>query len=322
MLTLRFVHVVVWMFSFGIFFPGAGVVCGQDYPNKPIRMVTAGIGGGTDFAARIVAQGLTASLGQQVIVDNRPAIFQGAWLRSAPPDGYSIMTGGESQWQVTLLQEMPYDVLRDFSPIVWIGNSPNVLVVHPSVPVKSVKELVDLAKAKPGELNYASSSPGGSAHLAAELFVSLTGVKLVRIAHKSGGDAIISLLGGQGVHLGFISISSVVPQIKAGRLRALGVTSAKPSAAFPGLPTVAETVPGYTSGGQTALFAPQKTPAAIIGRLNRETVRFLNTAEIKEKFANFGVDVVASSPEELRAFIKSDIATWSKVIKNAGIKLE
>lgn len=320
--THRFVRSIASMCACGALLAGPRNVSAQDYPYKPIRMVTAGVGGGTDFAARIVAQGLTAGLGQQVIVDNRPAIFQGTWLKSAPPDGYSIMTGGESQWQVTLLRQMPYDVLRDFSPITWIGNSPNVLVVHPSVPVKSVKDLIDLAKAKPGELNYSSSSPGGSAHLAAELFISLTGVKLVRIAHKSGGDAIISLLGGQGVHLGFISISSVVPHIKAGKLRALGVTSTKSSAAFPELPTVAETVPGYTSGGQTCLFAPARTPNEIIARLNREAVRFLNTPEIKEKFANFGVDVIASSPQELRAFIKGDISTWSKVIKDANIKID
>ena len=163
--------------------------------------------GGTDFAARIVAQGLSTGLGQQVIVENRSAAVHGTWLPGAPPDGYNILMGGESVWMVPLLQKMPYDVLTDFNPIALVGNSPNVLVVHPSLPVKSTKELIDLAKAKPGDINYSSSSSGGSAHLAAELFASLAGVKLVRIGHKGAGEALVSLLTGQGVHLAFISTS-------------------------------------------------------------------------------------------------------------------
>lgn len=319
MLSLRSFAALI---SAGMIASGLAAAASDDYPSRPIRMMAPTAGGGTDFAARIVAQGLSAGLGQQVIVENRSAAVHGTWLPGAPPDGYNILMGGESTWMVPLLKPMPYDILRDFVPITLVGNSPNVLVVHPSLPVKSTKELIDLAKSKPGDINYSSSSSGGSAHLAAELFASLAGVKIVRISHKGAGEALVSLLTGQGVHLAFISIASVVPHVKAGRLRGLAVTSVKPSNALPGLPTVAETVPGYQSGGQTALFAPPKTPPAFIAKLNREAVRYLVTPDVKEKFFNSGVDVIASSPQELSAFIKSEIVRWGKVIKDAGIKLD
>jgi tripartite-type tricarboxylate transporter receptor subunit TctC len=301
---------------------GPSLSSGQDYPNKPIRVVTSGIGGGNDIAARIIAQGLVAAWGQQVIVDNRPSAFHGMYLPNAAPDGYNLLMGGESIWISPLLQKMPYDALRDFNPVVLIGHVFNVLVVHPATPVKSVKELIDLAKSKPGQLNYSASTQGGSAHLATELFKSMAGVDIVYIPHKTTPEAIISLLGGQGAQLAFFSIPSIAPHIRSGKLRAVAVTSVKPSALVPELPTVAATVPGYQSGGQIALFAPPKTPAAIIGQLNREVVRYLNTPEIKEKFANSGVDIAAGSPDELRAFVKADTARWAKVIKDAGIKIQ
>ena len=321
MLNLHIVRFVLGTFSIAVVVLASNGVSGQYYPNRPIRMVTSPVGGGTDFAARIVAQGLAAGLGQQVVVDNRPGIFHGLYLPKAPPDGYSLLMGGEGIWQRPLLEKAPYDPVRDFAPIALVGISPNVLVVHPSVPVKSVKELIDLAKTKPAELNYGSTAPSGSADLATQLFMAMTGVKFMQIPHKGTGDVVIAVASGQGVLLGFLSIAAVAPQIKAGRLRALAVTSVKRSAVLPELPTVAETAPGYQSGGETALFAPPRTPAAIIIRLNRETVRFLNTAETKERFVSAGIDVAASSPEELGAFIKSDIARWARVIKDAGIKI-
>jgi tripartite-type tricarboxylate transporter receptor subunit TctC len=285
-------------------------------------MVTSGIGGSNDIAARIVAQGLAASWGQPVIVDNRPAVFHGIYLPNAVADGYSLLMGGESIWILPLLRKMPYDALRDFNPVVLIGNAFNVLVVHPSLPVKSVKELIDLARAKPGQLNYSASSAGGSAHLATELFKSMAGVNIVFIPHKTTPEALISLMGGQGVQLAFFSIPSVSPHIKSGKLRAVAVTSAKPSELVAGLPPVAATLPGYQSGGQIALFAPPKTPAAIVNRLNREVARYINTADIKERFGGLGVDIAGGSPEDLRAFMQSDTARWSKVVKEAGITIE
>src|SRR5258706_5276874 len=192
MLELRFVRLISETFFIGVIALGMHAVCAQDYPNRPIRLVTSPVGGGTDFAARIVAQGLAASLGQPVVVDNRPGPYHGVYLPKAPPDGYNLLIGGEGIWQRPLLEKVPYD-LRDCAPIALMGISPNVLVVHPSVPVKSVKELVDLAKAKPAQINYGSTAPGGSADLAAQLFMALTGVKLVQIPHKGTGDVVIGV---------------------------------------------------------------------------------------------------------------------------------
>jgi tripartite-type tricarboxylate transporter receptor subunit TctC len=301
---------------------GANVALGQEYPNKPIRMVTSAIGGGNDFAARIVAQGLSEVFGQQVIVDNRPSIFHGVYLPSAPADGYNLLLGGESLWMVPLLQKVPYETMRDIYPVTLIAIASNVLMVHPTVPAKSVKELIDLAKAKPGELNLGSGSTGGSAHLAGKLFESMANVRFVQINHSGTGPLVTSLVGGQGVHLGFIGISQAAPHIKAGRLRGLAVTTLKPSAAFPGLPTVAETVPGYDAGGQVGLFAPPKTPDAIVNRLNREVTRIVHSPATKERFTNAGVDVATSTPGEFREFMRAEIAKWGKLIKDANIRVE
>lgn len=312
----------VWMISLATAVLGAGVAAGQDYPSRPIRMVTSAAGGGTDFVARIVAQGLGDVLGQQVIVDNRPSIFHGYYLPNATPDGYSLLMAGESIWIVPLLQKMPYETMRDLNPVALVTTSPNILVVHPTVPVKSIKELVDLARSKPGELNYGTTTPGASAHLAGAMFMSMTGVKFQEIPHSGSGPLLNTLLSGQGVHLGFISIASVSPHVKSGRLRALAVTSPKPSPLFPGLPAVAEFAPGYELAGATSVMAPPKTPVAIINRLNREVVRFVNTPAVKERMFNAGNDVATGSPEDLRNHMKSEIARITKVIKDANIKLE
>ena len=312
----------VWMISLATAVLGAGVAAGQDYPSRPIRMVTSAAGGGTDFVARIVAQGLGDVLGQQVIVDNRPSIFHGYYLPNATPDGYSLLMAGESIWIVPLLQKMPYETMRDLNPVALVTTSPNILVVHPTVPVKSIKELVDLARSKPGELNYGTTTPGASAHLAGAMFMSMTGVKFQEIPHSGSGPLLNTLLSGQGVHLGFISIASVSPHVKSGRLRALAVTSPKPSPLFPGLPAVAEFAPGYELAGATSVMAPPKPPVAIINRLNREVVRFVNTPAVKERMFNAGNDVATGSPEDLRNHMKSEIARITKVIKDANIKLE
>ena len=301
--------------------PGTGVVSGQDYPNKPIRIVTSSAGGSSDFVMRLVAPALRASLGQPVIIENRASLLLGEVESRSPPDGYTLLAGGGTLWIVPLLQDVRFDPSKDFAPIALLVTSPNILVVHPSVPVKSVKELIALARARPGELNYASTSTGGSPHLAAELFKTLAGVDIVQIPYKGSGAALIALVGGH-VQVMFPAVTSSTPHIRSGRLRGLAVTSAKTSPLAPGLPPIAATVPGYDygTGGATAMFAPQKTPAAIISRLNQEIVRVLNQADMKEKLSGSGVEIVGSSPEQLGAMVKSEVARMGKVIKDAGIK--
>jgi tripartite-type tricarboxylate transporter receptor subunit TctC len=313
---------VVWMFPLGMMVLGAGMVFGQNYPNKPIRIVASAAGGSGDFAARLIGQGLSGALGQQVVVDNRGGIIPGEIVSKAPPDGYTLLIDAASFWIGPLLQETPYDPVKDFAPVTLTDSAPNVLVVNPSLPVKSVKELIALAKARPGELNYGSSSTGSSPHLAAELFNMMAGVKIVRVPFKGSGPAVISLLGGQ-VQLMFATAGSVAPHVKSGRLRALAVASLQPSALAPGLPTIAASgVPGYEAVAFEGMFAPAKTPVAIIDRLNQEIVRVLNKAEVKERFFNAGVETVGSTPEEFAAAIKSNVAKWGKLIKEAGIRDE
>ena len=319
MLIKRFVE---WMFSIGMMVLGAGMVFGQNYPNKPIRIVASAAGGSGDFAARLIAQGLSGALSQQVVVDNRGGVIPGEIVSKAPPDGYTLLIDAASFWIGPLLQETPYDPVKDFAPVTLTDSAPNVLVVNPSLPVKSVKELIALAKARPGELNYGSSSTGSSPHLAAELFNMMAGVKIVRVPFKGSGPAVISLLGGQ-VQLMFATAGSVAPHVKSGRLRALAVASLQPSALAPGLPTIAASgVPGYEAVAFEGMFVPAKTPVAIIDRLNQEIVRVLNRAEVKERFFNAGVETVGSTPEEFAAAIKSNVAKWGKLIKDAGIRDE
>ena len=297
---------------------------GQTYPNKPVRLVTSPPGGGNDFVSRLIAQAISGALGQQVLVENRSGVIPGETVAKAPPDGYTLLLASGNLWITPLLQKTSYDPLRDFSPVTWATNSPNILVVHPSLPVRSVKELIALAKARPGELNYASSSFGASAHLAAELFKSLASVNMVHVPYKGSGDSITGLISGQ-VHLSFPPAGAVMTQVKAGKLRALAVTSSQPSVSVPDLPTLANSgVPGYgyDTGGATTIFGPAKTSAAIINRLHQEIVKVLNRSDMKDKLFSAGMEVVGSSPEELAATVKSDMVTWGKVIRDAGIRAD
>ena len=295
----------------------------QEFPNRLIRIITGGAGGGNDVAARLVAQGLTTSMGQQVIVENRPSgVIPGETVAKAPPDGYMILLAGSGFWIGHLIQSVPYDPVKDFSPITLATSTPAVLVVHPSLPVKSVKELIALAKARPGELNYSMGSIGSSPHLAAELFKSMAHVNIMRISYRSSSLQQADLLGGQ-THMMFGSTGSVGAQIKAGRVRALAVTSAKPSVLLPGVPTIAASgLPGYESVQALAIFAPAKTPEAIMQRLNQEIVRVLNRPDVKEKFLNAGLEPVGTSQEQLGAMIQSEMTRMGKVIREAGIKAE
>jgi len=219
------------------------------------------------------------------------------------------------------LQKMPYDVVRDFSPISLLSSEAFLVAVHPSLPVKSIQELIALAKAKPGQINYATETIGGPPHLGAELIKSMGGINMVGIAYKGSAAAITGVLTGES-DLTVVDVALLMPHVKSGRLRALAVTSAAPSALAPGVPTVAATgLPGFELVGGSGIWAPAKTPAAIINRLNQEIVRFLNTAETKERFLNAKIEVVGSSPEQFDARIRSDMVKWTKVIKDAGIKI-
>jgi tripartite-type tricarboxylate transporter receptor subunit TctC len=297
-------------------------VLGQDYPSKPVRIVTASAGGGADFISRQLAQGISPLLAQPVVIDNRPSgvIAADAVAKSAP-DGYTITVGGGSVWIFGLLQKSPYDVVRDFAPIALVSRQPNMLVVHPSVPAKSVKELIALAKARPGELNYAAASVGSAGHLGSELLKSMAGVNIVWVPYKGSPAAITGLLAGE-VHMMITDVGNVAPHVKSGRVRALGVTSGEPTALAPGMPTIAGSgLPGYEAIGYTGVWAPAKTPGAIINRLNQEIVRVISPPEVKERLLNAGEEVVGSGPEQFGAVIKADIARMGKVIKEAGIKV-
>lgn len=294
-------------------------VSGENYPNRPVRVVTAEAGGGSDAALRMIAPGLASNLGQQVIVDNR-GIIAAELVAKAPPDGYTLLFSGATLWLLPILRDhVPYDPVGDFSAITLATRTPNILVVHPSLPVKSVRELIALAKAKPGELNFATSGAGNSVHIAGELFRNMTGVNIVRINYKGAARALNDLIGGQ-VHLMFGVPGSVMQHVKSGRLRALAVTSAQPSVLAPGLPTVAASLPGYESGAYIGFFAPVKTPAAVIDRLNREAIRALHSAEVRQRLFNTGIETVGSSAEALANLVKTDMARTGKLLKDAGIR--
>ena len=319
MLMLR---LCVWMFSVSALLSGAGAASGQRYPNKPIRIVTSGVGGSGDFTARVIAQGLTASMGHQVIVDNRPSgIIPGKVVSTALPDGYTLLYNGVAHWLAPFLQEVPYDPVKDFSPITLAVSSPNVLVVNPSLPARSVVEFIALAKAKPGELNYGTSGIGSSIHLAAELFKAMAGVNITHVNYKGAGAALNDLIAGE-VQMSFASARTAAPFVKSGRLRALGVGSVRPSALFPGLPTLAATLPGYESASTFGMFAPAGTPVTLINRLNSEIVKILNQDGTRERLLKIGIDVVGSSPAEFGASVKAEMARLGKVIKDAGIRAQ
>ena len=315
---------VAWTLTVGLVVLGASLVAAQTYPNKPVRIVTAGVGGGSDFASRLIAQGISGGLGQQVIVDNRPSgVIPGEVVAKAAPDGYTLLVSSNVLWlEPYLHQKAHYDALRDFLPITAVGRSPNILVVHPSLPVKSVKDLIALAKARPGAINYAAGTIGGSDHLATELFKSMAGVDIVRVSYKNAAIRMADLIGGH-VQLTFGSGGTVASYVKSGRLRALAVTSAERSPVFPDLPTVAASgLPGYEAVQILGLFAPAKTPAAIIDRVNQETVRAINEPDVKDKFLASGIETAGGSPEQFAVLIKSDSVKWAKVFKDAGVRAE
>ena len=304
---------------------GTACLCAaQPYPSRAVRIVTSEAGGSVDVGARMVAQGLTAALGQQVYVENRPSgVIPGEVVAKSKPDGYTLLFFGGTFWLQPLLKaNVPYDPIRDFAPISLVATSPALLVVHPTLPVKTVKDLVALAKARPGELNYAMGSAGSNNHLAAELFKSMTKVNMVGIPYKGNGPAVTGLISGQ-VQLMFATATSVIPHVQSGRMKALGVASVKPSALVPGVPTIASSgLSGYESVSTSALFAPAQTPEAVVKRLNEETVRLMNSPDGRERFLKAGAEPTSSTPEELSAVVKSEMTRIGKLIRDAGIRPE
>jgi tripartite-type tricarboxylate transporter receptor subunit TctC len=304
---------------------GAGIA--QDkYPARAVRLIVPfPPGGGADISARTIAAKLTERYGQQVLVDNRPGAGGnvGTELASkAPPDGYTLLLVSSSYGANPALYKLSFDPVNGFEPVTLVSQQPFILVVHPSLPARSVKELVALAKAKPGSLNYASSGAGGIVHLGTEYFKSMAGVDIVHIPYKGGNTAHNDLVAGF-VQVYFGTILSTLPVVKSGKLRALGVSTDKRNPALPGVPTVAEAgVPGFSFSGWYAVLAPAKTPRELTAALNGEIVALLKSPEMRERLAAEGSTVVGSTPEALRDHLRADIAKWQKVVKAADIRLD
>ncbi len=300
----------------------------QTYPAKVIRLVVPGPpAGGADILARTVAQKLTETWGQQVIVDNRAGasgIIGSEFTAKAPPDGYTLMVGhsGTHAINAGLYSKLPYDPVRNFTPITLVAITPNILVVHPSLPARSVRDLIAFAKARAGQITYASAGVGFSQHLAGELFASMAGLKMVHVPYKGSAPGMTDLIGGH-VSLMFPNIPAAFPHIQSGRLRALGVTSLKRSSAVPAVPTIAESgLPGYEAVAWFGIFGPAGLPQDIVSRLNGEIVKIIAQPEVREQITRQGGDPGGNSPDEFAAFVKAEIAKWARVIKQSGAKAE
>lgn len=299
----------------------------EAYPTKPIRLVVGyAAGGSTDVIARIVGQQLAEELGQPVVIDNKPgagASIASDFVAKSAPDGYTLFMGTIANTiNTTLYRRLPFDFERDFAPISLVATVPNVLVVNPGVPAKTVQEFIALAKAKPGEIYFASSGSGSSIHLSGELFNMVADVKMVHVPYKGSAPAVVDLMGGQ-VQAMFDNLSSSLPHVKAGKLRALAVTSATRSPAAPDIPTMAEAgLPDCEVLSWFALMAPAKTPQPIIDRLNAATVKLLGQEDVKQKLAVLGADPAPSTPQALGALIRSETAKWAKVVENSGAKVD
>jgi tripartite-type tricarboxylate transporter receptor subunit TctC len=299
----------------------------QAWPAKPVRIVVpSSPGGGTDITARILAPKLTERLGQQVIVDNRPGAGTMIGIEvvaKSPPDGYTLLMGLSTlAINPAMYRKVPYDPVRDFAPISQVIAAPNMLVVHPSVPVKTVKELIAFARPRPGQLNFASAGQGTNPHLSMELFLSMTGLKMVHIPYKGLAPGIIDLLAGH-VSVATATMLTGLPHVRSGRLRCLGTTGAKRAAVLPDLPTVAEAgVPGYEASQWYGLLAPAQAPKEVVTRVHAALVRILQAPDMRERLAADGTDPVGNTPEEFARYIREEIAKWAKVAQAAGIRPE
>lgn len=299
----------------------------SDYPAKPIRLIVPfAPGGGTDITARTIAQKLTERWGQQVIVDNRPGANGtiGVDITSnSAPDGYTLsMISSSHSVNVSLLKKVPYDLIRDLAPVTQATSQPYALVVHPSLPVKSVKDLVALARAKPGALNYGSSGTGGLSHLSGALFASLAKVNMVHVPYKGGNPAMIDVIAGQ-IQMLYSTLLQAQTHLKSGKLRALGVTTARRSPAAPELPTMQEAgIAGYEVAGWYGVVVPAKVPDPIIAKLSKEIANILRQPETKNRLSADGSEPVGSTPEQFGAHIRSEVAKWGKLTREIGIRID
>jgi len=308
---------------------GCGGAVAQSYPSKPIRFVVPyPPGGSVDIAARAIGQKLTEAWSQPVVVDNRAGAggnIGADLVAKSPADGYTLLMGAVATHAInpTLYAKIPYDPVKDFSPVALVVQVPNILVVNPSVPAKTVKELIELARAKPGALNFGSGSTGSTGHLAGELFNTMAGVKMVHIPYKGAAPAMADLLAGQ-VQLMFDNLANALPNVKAGKLRALAVTTLARSPAVPDLPTIAESgLPGFDLTTWFGVMVPAGTPPEIVAKLNAEIVRALNTKDMRERLEKMGAEVPANNtPERFSAFIRAEAAKYAKVVKDSGAKVE
>jgi tripartite-type tricarboxylate transporter receptor subunit TctC len=299
----------------------------QNYPVKPIRLVvTFAPGGTTDIQARMLVEKLAPRLGQQILIDNRGGAGGNIGMEivaRAPADGYTLVITVVGTWAVNpYLYKLPYDVVTDFAPIIHVATTPGVLVIHPSVPAKTVKELIALARKRPGELAYGTAGLGSFTHISAELFAVMTGIRMTHVPYKGSGPVTADLVGGH-IQLSFSSAVPAMPQIQSGRLRALATTGAKRLAVLPDLPTIAEGgVTGYESSTWTAMAAPARTPQAVIERLNREVNAVLQLPDIQERGAAMGSVITGGTPEWFQGYLKSELVKYGKLVKQAGIKSE
>jgi tripartite-type tricarboxylate transporter receptor subunit TctC len=297
------------------------------YPSKPVRLVVPfPAGGTTDLLARAAGQKLSEAWGQQVIVDNRPGAagnIGSELVAKAAPDGYTLLMGtvGTHAINPSLYAKMPYDHVKDFVPVILVAGVPNVLVVNPGLPVNSVAELIAYAKANPGKLNFASSGSGTSIHLSGELFKAMTGVEMTHVPYKGSAPALTDLMGGQ-VQLMFDNLPSSLAFIKAGKLRALGVTSAARAMALPDAPAVADTVPGFEASSWFGILAPAGTPREVVMKINAETAKWLASPDAKEKLASQGANAAGGSPDVFAKHIQTETAKWAKVVKDSGAKVD
>lgn len=300
----------------------------QAWPSRAVRIVVPfGPGGSADFVGRLLGQRLTETLGQPVIVENRPgagAMLGNEVVAKSPPDGYTLTIGTLGPFAVnqSLFRKVPYDSQRDFAPITLTGASSHVLVVHPSMPVKSMTDLIALAKQRPGQMTFASSGIGNATHLTGELFKSMAGLDVVHVPYKGGGAAVADLIGGH-VAFSFASMPSAIPHVRAGRLRALAVAPAQRVSTAPELPTVAESgLPGFSSEDWQGVLAPAKTPQDIVMRLNGEIHKALGTAEVREKLDAQGFQVRLSTPQQFAELIRTESAKWARIVKEANIRID
>jgi tripartite-type tricarboxylate transporter receptor subunit TctC len=306
----------------------SGLAQAQGYPTHSIRLIVPfPPGGATDIIARAVAQRWTETLGQSVVVENRPGAggnIGSDVVAKATPDGYTLLMGtvGTHAINASLYTNMPYDHVKDFAPVILVAGVPNVMEVNPSVPAKTVQEFIAYAKANPGKLNFASSGSGTSIHLSGELFKVMTGVQMTHVPYKGSAPALTDLMGGQ-VQVMFDNLPPSLPHIKAGKLRPLAVTSATRAPALPDVPTVAESgVPGFEASSWFGVLAPAGTPRPIIDRLNGEVAKWLATPEAKERMLALGANAIGGSPEDFAAHIRAETAKWAKVVKESGAKAE